>query len=1193
MKSFLKTLLTLVLWIVLIALVLLGLYILHSAFDISPMVLGAASLGLIALILLSVYIKRRLTLRKRRKQIQHIVSLDSEALPIHSQSNQIIENRWNRAISIMRESYLGRSGNPIYALPWYMVMGKTGAGKSSSIEHSGLSSMKTDIGSENTHTSTLNCNWFFFREALVMDTAGRYTVPLNEEEDAAEWQEFLTRLAKYRRNEALNGLVIACSADTLYGNGSHLLADARCIRRRIDEIMRILGAKFPVYLMVTKFDLLSGVGKVLENLPDDLRKVCMGELIQNPENKHLVPMDVQINEALQNLCRKWQQFFLFADPETLAKNKETSHYRVLAFEEFKAILPALAAYTNEIFADNPYQETPDLRGIFFSSALRGPQKALCSFSKLAKLIQKIFRTKERLGGIFLHDFYNKVLPQDRNLNRPIAEYLRWKSSMRNLAYGGFLALALCFGILFNYTYQHDVQILRMIDDLINSDSSLNIKTTKERLDRLYDDQGSLHIAPSDPAVLTQRLIDYERLYHEEVLIEKALNKNPIIKLFGALSYGYAQKAFETLSESLNNVFVQEIIIPSVPGLSKLRAKLNEESDDKEFFLYTANLIWYYDLYSAKKQGKSFEEMLKIPAMPQAIIEALGIGNTPITRSAMAYCIVRSIYSLDDTEEVDRSLRNVQNLIKNLPKIKNQSLEWVVQRAGELSSLSAVNASRFWFDANKIPMQSIKLNPIYTIEGFKKTLGYLENLRLILSAESDNEAFNEFLDWYLESYLNAWRHFALAMSQEAKKLATRPQTSNSLSHMGTDDNPFFELILYMHTELEAIRPYLHEVPTWMENLDVMARAIYVVRKESPRKQELGILEELKIKTQSLISDVSSNLDTKMRLHNLKAESLAKDVQAYLKALADLVPAGQDEALAFTAVKDALPSESNPKHNEAPINLAFTAFTSMNVALDPAINPASPLYQLMFGSLDFFTRRLVNESSCHIQSMWEGDVLASAGRLSTSQLQQSLFNEQSGLVRNFINKSLGNFFDHTINGYAPETLHKAYPMSFTDDFLAFINVGLADYKPVSSEYGITIEALPVNVNEDAFELPQSVSLSLQCTEEKQSLENYNSPASKLFAWKANSCGDTSLTIRFKTTELKVNYMGQNGFINFLNDFQFGSKTFSASDFPYQEEQLKKMGVDSITVRYNIQDAASMLESYTFSPGQIPFIAAECTR
>lgn len=138
-----------------------------------------------------------------------------------------------------------------------------------------------DLGKTGGISGTRNCEWWFLEQAIVIDTAGRYCIPVNGEPDSLEWQNFLELLLKYRRKEPLNGLIVTIAADKLLNTGQNAIEDeGRMIRRRIDELMRVLRVKFPVYLLVTKCDLIQGINSFCEQLPESLTQP-MGMINQN------------------------------------------------------------------------------------------------------------------------------------------------------------------------------------------------------------------------------------------------------------------------------------------------------------------------------------------------------------------------------------------------------------------------------------------------------------------------------------------------------------------------------------------------------------------------------------------------------------------------------------------------------------------------------------------------------------------------------------------------------------------------------------------------------------------------------------------------------------------------------------------------------------------------------------------------
>ena len=107
-----------------------------------------------------------------------------------------------------------------------------------------------------------------FLIAEPLRNLGRYTFTDENEPDRDEWLEFLKLLKKYRSAAPINGLILAIAADTVLGKESdELVEDARGMRQKLDELVRELGIQFPVYLLVTKCDLIEGFTEFLGRLP--------------------------------------------------------------------------------------------------------------------------------------------------------------------------------------------------------------------------------------------------------------------------------------------------------------------------------------------------------------------------------------------------------------------------------------------------------------------------------------------------------------------------------------------------------------------------------------------------------------------------------------------------------------------------------------------------------------------------------------------------------------------------------------------------------------------------------------------------------------------------------------------------------------------------------------------------------------
>ncbi len=176
-----------------------------------------------------------------------------------------MQTSFDQAVEQLKASSLGGTGlfgkgkRALYALPWYLFVGPPGAGKTTALLESGL---RFPAGAERVRGvgGTRNCDWFFTDEAILLDTAGRYTT---EDEDREEWTTFLDLVRESRPDRPVNGVLVGISAQDLLGDERDLEDHADTIRRRVDELVTQLGLRLPVYLVVTKTDLVPGFVEIV------------------------------------------------------------------------------------------------------------------------------------------------------------------------------------------------------------------------------------------------------------------------------------------------------------------------------------------------------------------------------------------------------------------------------------------------------------------------------------------------------------------------------------------------------------------------------------------------------------------------------------------------------------------------------------------------------------------------------------------------------------------------------------------------------------------------------------------------------------------------------------------------------------------------------------------------------------------
>jgi type VI secretion system protein ImpL len=186
--------------------------------------------------------------------------------------------------------------------------------------------------------------------------------------------------------------------------------------------MRVLGAKFPVYIMVTKCDLIQGAVKFCDNLEDPVLQQAMGRL------NH--PLSAIMNAFFQaRPCGPWLNDsrnlrLLILNLEWRQDRQKTDPSLLMFPEEFEKLEPGLNAFMRGAFQENPYQETPILRGIYFSSG-RQEGTPYSHFLSAMGLIGEKEVLPGTNRGLFLHDFFSRILPADRGLFAPTQKTMEW------------------------------------------------------------------------------------------------------------------------------------------------------------------------------------------------------------------------------------------------------------------------------------------------------------------------------------------------------------------------------------------------------------------------------------------------------------------------------------------------------------------------------------------------------------------------------------------------------------------------------------------------------------------------------------------------------------------------------------------------------------------------------------------------
>ena len=350
--------------------------LLHSR----PMVLAIMVVGIVLVGVLLVACRYVLERRKKRKAapLERGIKDNSGSVP-----QNVSEPAQRANLDGLRRNFesgvekFRSAGRDLYSLPWYLVAGESGSGKTEAIRHcnisfpSGLQDPLQGVG------GTINMNWWFTNHAVILDTAGKMFFQEVETGGSGEWREFLGLLKRNRPNEPINGLLLVVPADSLIKDtAEEIQHKGGKIAQQLDLIQRTLDIRFPVFVVITKCDLINGFRELFENLNDpQLQHQILGwsnpAQLDEPFNPELV--DQHLEHVVQRIRRR--RLGLVLDPprsdDPAARRIDQVDALFAAPHSLAKLAPRLRLYMEKIFVAGEWSARPlFIRGIYFTSAMR-------------------------------------------------------------------------------------------------------------------------------------------------------------------------------------------------------------------------------------------------------------------------------------------------------------------------------------------------------------------------------------------------------------------------------------------------------------------------------------------------------------------------------------------------------------------------------------------------------------------------------------------------------------------------------------------------------------------------------------------------------------------------------------------------------------------------------------------------------
>ncbi|TCV98822.1 type VI secretion system membrane subunit TssM [Biostraticola tofi] len=286
------------------------------------------------------------------------MGFDNACRIIKKLASQHLQGYWKYCWRLTGRKYL-------YNIPWLLVIGAGGSGKSKALLHSGLDfyppPVKRHAGTRADGHS--QCEWYFSSLGILLSLPGQYM-----DHDNAHWPLLRSLLRRYRSRQPFDGVVLAISVqDLLFFSAEDLHRQASQMRSRLLDLARDLGRPFPVYLMLTKADCLLGFSDYFSRLDGaEMEQVWGFNLMRSGGEALHSELPIQLEAQYEKLHRR----LAMALPDTLqAEADPGKRAAIFAFPQaFMSLRPPLMRQLMLIFAPHHGEEHFQLEGVYFTSA---------------------------------------------------------------------------------------------------------------------------------------------------------------------------------------------------------------------------------------------------------------------------------------------------------------------------------------------------------------------------------------------------------------------------------------------------------------------------------------------------------------------------------------------------------------------------------------------------------------------------------------------------------------------------------------------------------------------------------------------------------------------------------------------------------------------------------------------------------
>jgi type VI secretion system protein ImpL len=405
------------------------------------------------------YIKYLKSQRNQEKMVEAITEDDGATEAIDAESNELKE-KFKQAFATLKKTKGGPGS--LADIPWYMIIGSPGSGKTTLLSNSGL---RFPLFNESENKAvqgvggTKNCDWWITQDAVLLDTAGRYASQDSfQKVDKSGWHNFLGMIKRFRK-KPISGLLVSFSMSDLMTMNEYELSQLTFqLKQRIAEVNDFFSTRFPVYIVVTKSDMIAGFTQFYETFSHKEREQAFGITFDKSESLdgQLAPaFQMRFEDLVKAVSRRqWPRMSLERDA-----NRKALIYGFS--DQFASLKPALMTIIQGLSKADEGMTTAIIRGLYFTSGTQSGAPIDRIIAKVSqafglKNIAKVMWNNDQ-RSYFIKDLLQQVVFVEADQFGTLNRYENQKRLIKRglMASAAVLTVGLCIGLFISYSNNAD------------------------------------------------------------------------------------------------------------------------------------------------------------------------------------------------------------------------------------------------------------------------------------------------------------------------------------------------------------------------------------------------------------------------------------------------------------------------------------------------------------------------------------------------------------------------------------------------------------------------------------------------------------------------------------------------------------------------------------------------------------------